>query len=55
MRKYRHRQSGAVFETDRDMPPLDWERIDQEQKQGQEQAPEPKRRSRARRKDTSKE
>lgn len=30
MRKYRHRASGAIFETEMDMPTRDWEPLDEE-------------------------
>lgn len=52
MRKYRHRQSGAIFETEREMPQRDWELISPA---AQDTDPKPQRRKTARKKTTPKE
>lgn len=43
MRRYKHRQSGAIFETDRDMPLRDWEPLECAVPQKEEPAAPPKR------------
>ena len=46
MRKYRHKPSGATFETDMEMPATEWEPIDGETEPPEKEPAAPRKRTR---------